>query len=107
MQNVLSVIFLENRRTAQVHVDQTEPKSRPGKKVHVDKTEPKSRPGNTVHVDKTEPKSRPRNTGRNKTTRLGDIDVLIKTGDITRENTDVVVNTTSKSLDLSKGNQSP
>lgn len=92
MQNVLSVIFLENRRTAQVHVDQTEPKSRPGKKVH---------------VDKTEPKSRPRNTGRNKTTRLGDIDVLIKTGDITRENTDVVVNTTSKSLDLSKGNQSP
>ena len=92
MQNVLSVIFLENRRTTQVHVDQTEPKSRPGKKVH---------------VDKTEPKSRPRNTGRNKTTRLGDIDVLIKTGDITRENTDVVVNTTSKSLDLSKGNQSP
>lgn len=92
MQNVLSVIFLENRRTVQVHVDQTEPKSRPGKKVH---------------VDKTEPKSRPRNTGRNKTTRLGDIDVLIKTGDITRENTDVVVNTTSKSLDLSKGNQSP
>ena len=92
MQNVLSVIFLENRRTAEVHVD---------------KTEPKSRPGNTVHVDKTEPKSRPRNTGRNKTTRLGDIDVLIKTGDITRENTDVVVNTTSKSLDLSKGNQSP
>ena len=77
MQNVLSVIFLENRRTAE------------------------------VHVDKTEPKSRPRNTGRNKTTRLGDIDVLIKTGDITRENTDVVVNTTSKSLDLSKGNQSP
>ena len=92
MQNVLSVIFLENHRTAQVQVDETEPKSRPG---------------NTVHVDKTEPKSRPRNTGRNKTTRLGDIDVLIKTGDITRENTDVVVNTTSKSLDLSKGNQSP
>ena len=92
MQNVLSVIFLENHRMAQVQVDETEPKSRPG---------------NTVHVDKTEPKSRPRNTGRNKTTRLGDIDVLIKTGDITRENTDVVVNTTSKSLDLSKGNQSP
>ncbi|XP_071170581.1 protein mono-ADP-ribosyltransferase PARP14-like isoform X3 [Mytilus edulis] len=37
------------------------------------------------------------------TTKLGNIDVLIKCGDITKEKSDAIVNTTSHSYDLSKG----